>query len=358
MRIKSLAVLALFPILLLCKKNITNPEAALYVWSRSTPADQGMRADKLDSALAQAQTLKFVDGLVIIRNSYIVSEKYYNGFTASQPHDTKSVSKSFLSALFGIALQQGIVDSLDEKVLVYFPEFVAPQMDPRKHLITLRHLLTMRMGIDDEANNSTRVYPTGNWLKTIWELPLLNDPGQRMLYSTFQTHLLAVILAKASGMNTFDLMKKLLTDPMAITLDHWMQDPQGWYYGGGGMHFTPREMAALGQMYLNKGKLHGKQIVPRDWVEFSLQPSTQFQPNSWGSWKNYNYAWLWWLGEMNDQDLFLAYGWGGQFIACFPALHLIIVTTANGEVDSETSTTQEWALFDIMTRYILPAVIG
>jgi CubicO group peptidase (beta-lactamase class C family) len=353
---RNLILLLSMPLLLTCERNPVVPEPAPYEWPVSTPASQGMRADRLDSALAQAQAARFVDGLLVIRNGAIVAEKYFNGYGASKAHDTKSVSKSFLSALAGIALARGIIDSLDEKVLPYFPEYDRPGMDPRKRLITVRHLLTMRMGIDDEVNNFDALYGSSNWIKGTLELPLLHDPGERMLYNTFQTHLLSAVLARASGMTTKKLAQSLLTDPMGVTIDYWQMSPEGYYWGGAGMHFTPREMAALGYMYLNGGRLGGVQIVPREWVDFSLRPSTNFKPNEWGSWKNYNYAWLWWLGQMNGRDMFLAYGYGGQFIACFPSLNLIIVTTAEGEVDYDTSTAQEWALFDIMTRHILPAL--
>ncbi|MBN2355394.1 serine hydrolase [candidate division KSB1 bacterium] len=351
-----LIALPLLLILFHCEKNLITSHFTSYTWPTAAPADQGMRADRLDSAILRAQTHGFIDGLLVIRNGFIVAERYFNGYDASKAHDIKSVSKSFLSALTGLAFHHGYLDSLDEKVLEYFPEYVTADMDARKHQITIRHLLTMRMGIDDESNNFGDLYASPNWIKGTLELPLVNDPGQRMLYNTFQTHLLSAILTKASGMDTKKLAQKHLTDPMGITIDYWQQDPQGYYWGGAGMHFTPREMAVLGKLYLNAGRLDGAQIVPQEWVEFTLRPSTHFQPNSWGSWENYNYAYLWWLGQMNSNNMFLAYGWGGQFIACFPDLNLIIITTANGQVNLDTATVQEWAIFDIMTQYIIPAI--
>ena len=125
------------------------------------------------------------------------------------------------------------------------------------------------------------------------------------------------------------------------------------------MYFTPREMAVLGYLYLNKGKLNGKQIVPVDWVELTLSPSTDLQhPNEWGAFKNYNYAWLWWLGKINDYDLFMGYGYGGQFVVVFPSLNLIVVSTAWNQVYPDTATIQEWAIFDIISHYIVPSVIS
>ncbi len=158
-------------------------------------------------------------------------------------------------------------------------------------------------------------------------------------------------------MSTARFAEKYVFNPMGIDVDQWEQDPQGIYFGGNSMFFTPREMAVLGYVYLNKGKLDGKQIIPEDWVEATLEPSTNStHPNEWGAWKNYNYAWLWWLGQFNDLDMFMGYGYGGQFVMVFEELDLIIVTTANKDVPPEATTEQEWAIFDMVADYILPAL--
>ena len=341
-----------------CEKNPAGIESDHYSWELSTPAEQEMDPAILDSASIQARLKGFIDGLLVIRNGYIIAENYFNGYGINSPHNVMSVSKSFLSAITGLALQKGYLDSLNEKMLYYFPEYIYPEIDERKYQITIRHLLTMRMGIEDETENYFEIYHSDNWIKTTIEWPLLYAPGERMRYNTFQTHLLSAILTKASQMSALELAQNLLTGPMGITIDAWEQDPQGYYFGGNSMFFSPREMAVLGYMYLNGGRLNDTQIVPQEWVEFTLTPSTNSPPNAWGAFKNYNYAYLWWLGQIYQYDLFLAYGYGGQFVACFPDLNLIIVTTANNQVDYDTSTLQEWAIFDIMEKYILPAVLN
>jgi CubicO group peptidase (beta-lactamase class C family) len=298
-----------------------------------------------------------MDGLLVIRNGYIVAEGYYNGYDRMVPHNIKSVSKSFLSALTGIAIDKGYLNNLEQKILDYFPEYIHPGMDPRKYDIIIGHLLTMRMGIDREEENLWDVIQSENWIETILELPLLFDPGERMRYNSCQTHLLSAILAKSCNMTTFEFAKTYLTDPMGISIDNWVRDPQGYYFGGSEMYFTPREMATLGYMYLNKGWINNRQVVPHDWVDYTLTASTNNAHNEWGAWKNYDYAYLWWLGQFNDYGVFMAYGYGGQFVICFPTLDLIIVSTAETEVDLDTSTIQEWAIFDIVSQYIVPAII-
>jgi len=123
------------------------------------------------------------------------------------------------------------------------------------------------------------------------------------------------------------------------------------------MQITPREMAVFGYMYLNDGMLNGKQIIPRDWVLFSRSPSTDMaHPNEWGGLKNYNYANLWWLGQFNLYDCFMAIGYGGQFIFVFPVADLVVVSTAENDIPPEATTEQEWAIHDLLTRSILPSL--
>jgi CubicO group peptidase (beta-lactamase class C family) len=315
----------------------------------------------LDSAFVHAQTAGFVDGLLVIRNGHIVAEKYYNGYDERRPHNIMSVSKSFLSAITGIAIDQGFIDSLDEKILDYFPEYVTPGIDPRKYDITIRHLLTMRMGIKDESEDDYgaywEFYNSDNWIKKTIESPLEFSPGEKMRYNTFQTHLLSAILTKATRKSTLDFAMEFLCRPLTINIAYWDQDPQGYYFGGNSMFFTPREMAMLGYLYLKKGKLNDRKIVPASWIELTLSPSTDLKhPNEWGAFKNYNYAYLWWLGQINEIDLFMGYGYGGQFVVVFPNLDLIVVSTANPQVNPDASTVQEWAIFEIISKYILTSV--
>jgi CubicO group peptidase (beta-lactamase class C family) len=345
-----------------CRRNPAEVYPKPSIWRFSTPEAQGMDSQILNTAFDQAKSRDFIDGLLVIRNGFIVAEQYYNGYDADQPHNIMSVSKSFLSAITGIALRKGVIRDLEEKVLDYFPEYITPDLDLRKYDITIRHLLTMRMGIQGEADNHYAVYfslhESDNWVKSTLEMPLISNPGEKMGYNTFQTHLLSVILSKALGYSLLDFATENLFDPMKIDVDAWEQDPQGFYFGGSSMFFTPREMAMLGTLYLNQGLLDGVQVVPREWVELTLSASTNFNhPNEWGAYKNYNYAYLWWLGQINEIDLFMGYGYGGQFVVVFPDLNLIVVTTAKNQVDDDTSTIQEWALFDIISTSILPSVL-
>lgn len=344
-----------------CEKEPVENPFEPYSWESTSPEDQGMDSQILDSAFILASSYGFVDGLLIIRNGKIVAEAYYNGFSKDHPHNIMSVSKSMLSAIAGLALHGEFGLDLEDRMLDYFPQYNSPGLDPRKQDIQIKHLLTMRMGIERESHENysvySQLYQSDNWIRSTIEYPLVYDPGERMRYNTFITHLLSGVISEATGQGTDQFARRNLFAPMGIDIDYWEKDPQGICFGGNSMHVTPREMAAFGLMYLQNGVLNGKQIIPREWVDLSLSPSTDLtHPNAWGSWKNYNYAYLWWLGQFSEYDSFMGYGYGGQLIIVFPDLSLIVVSTAKNEVPPETTTEQEWALFDLVNDYILASI--
>jgi CubicO group peptidase (beta-lactamase class C family) len=339
-----------------CSEDPTGTDTSAFEWQVSTPENQGMDSNLLDQAFSQANNIGYVDCILIIRNAFIVGERYYNGHNKNSAHNVKSVSKSFLSAITGIALRDGHLNNLNLKMLDFFPEYVYQSIDPRKYEITIHHLLLMRMGIDHEQNNYEQIYNTPNWLKTTIELPLLYDPGTQFSYNTFQTHLLSAIITKASSISTMDFAKSFLLRPMNIDIAEWQKCPQGYYFGGNNMYFTPRNMARLGYLYMNHGMLDGQQIVPASWVQESLINYTHFTNYNWGDLRNVNYGYLWWLGEINNHSVFLAIGYGGQFVINFPDLNMIVVTTADSHLDWETADQHERSILNIIANYVVPAV--
>ena len=343
-------------ILISCSDEPTGPDTPSYNWPVSTPELQGMNSQLIQQAFQQGNNRGFVDCILVIRNGYLVAEKYYNGFNKDTPHNVMSVSKSFLSAMTGIALRDGFLTNLNEKMLDFFPEYIYQNIDTRKYRITIRNLLMMRMGIDHDENLYNYIYSSQNWIKTTIELPLIYDPGTTFCYNTFQTHLLSAIITKASGMNTLEFAKINLLDKMNISCAEWWQDPQGYYFGGNSMHFTPRDMARLGYLYMNNGFLDGQQIVPSEWVEESLTNYTNFINSTWGDLDQVNYGYLWWLGEIKGYEVFLAIGHGGQFVINFPSLNMIVVTTSKWQLDWNTADQHERSVLSIVADYIVPAV--
>ena len=325
-----------------------------FQWPESSPASQGMDQKMLDSAYIRAEMLGFVDGLLVIKNGYLVSEKYYNGYNRNTAHQIWSDTKSFMSALVGIALRDDLIDNIDKKIMDYFPEYAYEGMDPRFYDITIRHLLTMRMGIDNEENNLIPVVQTDDWIRETFRLPLIFNPGQKFSYNSLETHLLSAIITKVSGLSALDFAVTYLTGPMGIEIIAWNHDPKGYNTGGYDIYMKPYDMAVLGYMYQNKGIVNNIQVVPKEWVTASLTRSWVNNGSAWGPLTDYNYGYLWWLGKMNGHELFMALGMGGQYIINFPDLDLIVVTTANKDISWDND--QELPILEIVSRYILESI--
>ncbi|MCX6302027.1 MAG: serine hydrolase [Bacteroidia bacterium] len=348
----------LFPLLVLavwilvsCNKSNDGYD---FEWPVSTPSAEGMNQQKLDSACIKADELGFVDALLVLRNGHLVAEKYYNGYGVNTEHQIYSDTKSFMSALVGIALENGLIENLDKKIMDYFPEYIYSGMDSRFFDITVRHLLTMRMGIDKEENTLIPIVQTNDWIRETFNLPLLFDPGQKFSYNSLETHLLSAILTKVTGKSALEFAVENLTGPMGIEIIQWNHDPLGNNTGGYDIYMKPRDMAVLGYMYLNDGMINNTQIVSKEWVDVSLTRTWAANSKKWGPLTDYNYGYLWWLGKMNGYDLFMALGMGGQYVINFPDLDLIVVTTANKDISWDNE--QEIPILEIVSKYILTAI--
>jgi len=336
----------------------TQPRGSIFEWQFDAPSEHGLDTEQLILALDEAENRKSIYSVLVIRNDYIVAERYYRGYDKDSAFNIRSVSKSFLSAMTGIAVGNGTINSINDKMLDFYPEYVHSGLDPRKDGITIKHLLTMQAGIDHEQNNYSRLYGTSNWIQSAIEEPLLYDPGTTHSYNTFLTHLLSGIITKESGISTYEFGQDYLFDPLGITIQDWKQSPQGIYFGGNNMFFTTRDMAVLGYLYLNDGEINGIQIVPHDWVKESLNnrmPSHQ-QGGSWGDLDDGGYGYLWWLGKIEGHKVFLAIGHGGQFVICFPKLDMIIVTNSDAYVSWEKADENERTVLDLVANYIIPAI--
>lgn len=335
-----------------CNKE-PHPVESPYDWPLSSPAAQGLDKLKIDAACRKAREIGSVDALLVIRNGYLVAEEYYNGNDRNDPHQLWSVTKSFLSALVGIALDKGLIDDLDDKVMDYLPEYSYTGMDPRLNDITIRNLLSMRMGIDREQNNLISVVTKDNWIRETFNLPLLYDPGTRFSYNSLQSLLLSAIITKTTGMTARQFAEQYLTGPMRIDIFKWGSDPQGNTIGGYDLYMTPREMAMLGYLYLNGGVIDGRQIISQEWIDLSWQ-KTSLTDGSWGVLTEYNYGFHWWIGKMQGLELFIAWGMGGQFIFSVPENDLIVVVTSNPDISWDND--QEYPVLELVSEYILTAI--
>lgn len=327
-----------------------------YAWQSTFPDALGMNSSILNNAINAAAAKGFINSIIVIRNGKIAAEQYYNGRNANSYQSIRSVSKSFLSALIGIAVNKGILN-LDQKMIDSFPEYQEFVTDTNVNNITLRHLLTMRSGINGDEEFYSVFTNSSNWIKTIIQNSLNFTPGTRSLYSTASTHLVSGMLTKASGMSTMEFAKINLFDPMGIVINDWAHDPQGIYFGGNDMFMTTRNMAVLGLLYLNKGNLNGRQIVPEEWINNSLVYSGGIG-GTWGSLSEIGYGYMWWLGKVSGKKIFTALGHGGQYIMCVPDYNMIAAVTSDPNLDWTVSDEHERAVLEIIADSVIPAVMN
>jgi CubicO group peptidase (beta-lactamase class C family) len=327
-----------------------------YSWPESTPSEQGLNPTQLERGFTDAAEKGYVHSILIVRNGYIVSEKYFSGYDKSRPNNIKSVSKSFLSAMIGIAVREGYIENLDQKMMDFFPEHSENVADPKKFDITIKDLLQMRAGFERDENSYTKFVNSSNWIETIINSPLINHPGNQFAYTTGGTHLLCAILSKATGKTALDFGNEYLFNPLQISIKDWEQDPQGYYFGGNNMLFTSRDMARFGLLYLENGTLNNIEIVPSHWINESWNDHLN-SSSTWGSLSDIGYGYLWWMGKINNYSVKLAIGHGGQYIVIVPQLNLIIVSTSNSYLDWDEADKQERGILEIVSKYILPAVI-
>ena len=237
-------------------------------WEVSTPAEQGldpMLVTKLYHNAEQSETLY---GLLVIKNGHLVAEKYFHKGSVARQDNRQSVTKSYVSALVGIALEQGCLTSLDQPFLDFFPEYADQIRDPRKEHITIRHLLQMRSGYPWEESRPElwEGLLTGDFLGMMVHYPLVSDPGMEFHYSNISSHYLAVIVARACGTNLKSYAQEHLFSPLGATVGFWRQDWGGYYLGFTELEVTARDMARFGKLYLDEGEFEGDQIVPAQWL--------------------------------------------------------------------------------------------
>ncbi len=272
-----------------------------------------------------ALRLPRLHSLLISHRGELVFEEYYNGADPRRPANMKSASKSVISALIGIAIDEGHIKSVEDPITKYFPEYIFNQTNPDKQLITIENLLTMQSGLETTSNrNYGKWVLSENWVEFVLNQPLVAKPGTRMLYSTGSTHLLSAILTRASGINTKEFAQKHLASQLGYSMSYWSRDPQGIYFGGNDMEMTPRQMLAFGELYLNKGVHEGRQIIPTDWVKQSYRPHV-LSPRGQGRYYGYG----WWLRDLAGMLVPVAWGYGGQLIFVVEPLNLVVVATSD-----------------------------
>ncbi|MPY88101.1 MAG: serine hydrolase [Luteitalea sp.] len=304
----------------------------------------------LTEARKAASELKQLHSLLVSWRGDIVLEHYASGVTAGKLANIKSASKSVIAALVGIALDRGLIASVAEPIVTFFPE-LGRDADERKRTITVEHLLTMQSGLESTSGEHYGPWVRSrNWVRYALERPLVSAPGTSMEYSTGTSHMLSALLTKVAKKSTREFAQEVLAGPLGFTLARWPRDPQGIYFGGNQMLMTPRQMVAFGELYRNRGEVGGRQILSAEWIDASCVPRTR---SRWDSDRLYGYGW--WVQQFGDWQACFAWGFGGQYVFVFRDLALVIAVTSSTNASDERFGYRR-SLFELIEREVLPAV--
>jgi len=372
-----------------------------YTYRQPEKADDGLDVGTLDevnidptlmeSAVDDINGGKYgeVHSLLIYRDGKLVFEEYFPGhdykwdgpdfhgawvnWDRDTEHNIHSAGKSITSACVGIAIDQGFIDSVDQSIFDYLPEYQVLNTDG-KDQITIEHLLSMTSGLEwDEwgtsyANEENDVIAL--WVDCddpvacILEKPLVSEPGADFAYSGGNIIVLGEILKNATGMYIEAFAGQYLFAPMGIEAPawRWIED-SGVVYAGGDQLLTPREMLKFGATYLHAGVWDGQRILSEQWVEHSANPYPG-PDNSWlnhflrsippgdSTWGPRGYAYTWWTHAFSHSGkeipAFWAFGWGGQKIVVFPAQNAVVVFTGGNYTSADTTA-------KILTAHVIPA---
>jgi CubicO group peptidase (beta-lactamase class C family) len=302
-------------------------------WEVSTPEAEGLDPALVEQLYFNAAKVETLEALLVIKNDRLIAEAYFNAGGLDTKTRVASVTKSYTSALVGIALEQGYLTSLDQKMIEFFPELADEITDPRKEEITIRQMLQMRAGYPWEESSAElfALLYDGFRTRNLADVPLIRDPGSGFDYSNLTSHLLGVVVARACGTDLRTFAETNLFAPMGADLGDWTTDWESNFNGHGDMQFTARDMAKFGLLYLHDGEYQGNQIVPTQWVNDSLQTYTE---NAWRYrvGRNYidmGYGYQWWSVRAGNHHFWTAWGHGGQQIALLEGFNMVIVVKAD-----------------------------
>jgi CubicO group peptidase (beta-lactamase class C family) len=289
-----------------------------------------------------------IKSFMLQRDGELLADVHRKGMRADRSTNVKSVSKSIISLLVGIAIDRGHLQGVQQPIGEFFADYFKRRPNPEKESITIQDLLTMRAGL---ASTSRRNYGrwvlSDNWVEYALGRPLVERPGGEMVYSTGSSHLLSVILTRATGMSTREFADRYLFQPLGIRLGGWDRDPQGYYFGGNNMALSPAALLKIGTMVMNQGVYKSRQIVSRAWIAESMRIYTRSHFNP------YDYGYGWWQRELNGHSVQFAWGNGGQYILMLPSLKTVVAIASGGGESVEKSRASRYRLFELIESSLI-----
>ena len=332
------------------------PESNSDGWSVSSLTGEGIEEQSIINFMNDIKDEKYphLHSITIIKNDKLVLDEYFYDHHSSEIHEIRSVTKPFASALVGIAIDKGLIQSVDDPIWRYLGQYDnIKNLDPRKEAITIKDLLTMSSGLDNDDNDPSssgsemkmkRQVEQQDWVKFNLDLPMIEKAGQTFRYSSGGMNIISAVIEGASGKSITNFITQYLFEPLVITDYQLSHSPDGRIYLGGDFKLKPRDLAKFGQLYLSDGTWNGKQILSTQWVK----ESTMVQVEQTG------YGFAWWLPPLsangkNYKSIYVG-GNGGQAIIIVPELDLVAVFTG-GNFNYDLFDTRR-----IVEKHIIPAM--
>jgi len=304
---------------------------------------------KINEAVKFIESRNYIDSFIVTYKNKPVTEKYYNSFTGEKLHEIQSATKTFTAVLTGIAIDEGIIESVDQKISELLPAYQDMLTDDKSD-ITVKHLLTMTSGLKwtdfGSGNSFEKIAQAEDSVAFILGEPLVTNPGEKFFYNTGSPHLLSAIIKLNSGMSTEKFAEKHLFEPLEISEYDWPVLQDGINQGGWGMYMKPGDFLKLGQLILQKGIWDDTEIVSSTFVK----EMTEFQVSN-GRGGGYGYQMWLDYNLFNAEDIAGARGYGGQDCLVIPSLDLVVVFTGNIYYPSQMHTD----VIKIMNSYVLPS---
>jgi CubicO group peptidase (beta-lactamase class C family) len=336
---------SLTPLLLRCKTVIVGFMQATSL-PRATPESQGISSTAISDFLegVKERGLEF-HSMMLLRHGHVVAEGWWTPYTHDKVHLLYSVSKSFTSTAVGFAMDEGLL-SEDDFVTSLFPEDLPETVSEHLAAMQVRHLLSMATGHTQDTLD--RMFEQGDdWTRGFLSLPPEKAPGSIFCYNNGATYMLSAIIQKVTGVKLLEYLHPRLLEPLGITHARWDENPQGINYGFSGFHTTTEAIAKLGQLYLQKGKWNGQQLLSEKWVETATRahipnahPSGEDVPD----WQQ-GYGYQFWRCQHN---CYRADGAFGQFCVVMPEQDAVLAVT------SATDNMQD--VLDLTWTLLLPAM--
>ena len=315
--------------------------------------DSEILVEMLDELIEQGYS---IDSISVVRNGYMVLDVAVFPYKSSNKHIIHSCTKSIVSALIGIALDQGHLKSVDQPLLEIFADREVANLDAGKESITLEDVLTMSAGWRCRDSYLYRwsglqeMAASGDWVQHMLDLPMEGTPGTIFEYCNGGSFLLSAILQETTGMTALAYAEDNLFEPLGISKVDWPSNPQGISIGWGDLRMLPHDMAKFGYLYLNNGVWSDSQVIPPDWVAGSLDRHVSLS-----SGMGYGYQFWQRQFDVGDQpiDAWYGLGYGGQYIFIVDEPDLVVVFTSENYERAYAYS----QVIRIMSDYILPAVL-